>query len=329
MDKKSFRNYEIEDFLTDESFVNYCFRKNTDDELFWEEWLLKHPEKETLMEHAKEMLQMFSLLLPAYEYQEELERIKSKIIPVTKRRSVVRFLNWKKVAGIYRNKRKRSLIYQIAAVFIFCIGGYMLLQHAWLKSSHLAKTYNKGNKPLIFTLDDSTVVTLAAHSSLRYPSNFGAKERKVYLDGEAGFHVNHNAAHPFKVYEDDIVATVLGTVFNVRKQGADSVIVVELLQGKVKVEMLDTQGSAVKSIILNPNERVVYNRYDKHLNKEVWVPNYTMPLQNHIVFQQDNFEAVAKKIKNVFGVTLNFLLINTLLWMATSRLHGVDFLQEI
>jgi transmembrane sensor len=103
MDDKSFGNYEMEDFLTDESFLNYCFHKNADDEHFWKEWFLLHPEKAPLVEQAKEILQMLSLTLPENEYHKELEKIKigigSEIAPVTKQPSIVRFLNWKKVAG--------------------------------------------------------------------------------------------------------------------------------------------------------------------------------------------------------------------------------------
>ena len=308
MEKKNFADYEMEDFLTEESFINYCFYRNTDDELFWEEWFLLHPEKATEGEQAKEMLQMLSLTLPESEYQQELERIKiaikSNVAPVTKTPSIVRFLTWKKVDSIYRSKRKRSLNYAVAAIFIFCIAGYLLLLHDWSDSSQLTETYNKGNVPLIFTLADSTIVTLAAHSSLRYPAKFEEKERKVYLNGEAGFHVSHNAAHPFKVYEDEIVTTVLGTVFNVKKQEGDSVVIVELLKGKVKVETLNEQGLAIQSIILNPDERVIYHRYDKHLYKEVLPAGVGASAQNHIVFQQDNFEAIAKKIKDVFSITL-------------------------
>jgi len=307
MHKKDFGHYEIEDFLTDESFLNYYFHKNTDDYIFWEEWFLLNPEKISVAQQAREMLQMFSLTLPENEYRQELEKIKTRIRlhidPITEIPSNVRFLNSEKVDAIYRSKRRRTVKYIVAAIFIFCIGGYFTLQHSLFNSSPLTEIYNKENVPLIITLSDSTVVTLAAHSFLRYPSNFNQTERKVYLNGEAGFHVTHNAAHPFKVYEEDLVTTVLGTIFNIKKQEGDSAIVVELLKGSVKVETIDQQGLTIQSIILNPDERVVYERNNKHIYKEVWTTDIKA-LQNHITFQQDNFETVAKKIKDVFGVEL-------------------------
>ena len=43
MDTKNPENYQVEDFVTDESFANYHFCLNTTDQLFWEKWVLKHP----------------------------------------------------------------------------------------------------------------------------------------------------------------------------------------------------------------------------------------------------------------------------------------------
>ncbi len=324
MPDKDFENYQTEDFLTEDSFISYCFRKNIDDQLFWHEWLLQHPEKKFLTEDAKEMLQTLSLRLPENEYQQELERIRTAIssesTPLTKRPSIVRFLNWNKAGVIHKSKRKRLLRYLVPIILIFFIGAYLTLQYGKINTGGLIQTFNKGNAPLVFTLSDSTVVTLVSHSTLHYPKAFTDKDRNVYLDGEAGFHVSHNAVHPFKVYEDDLVATVLGTIFNVKKMSGDSAIAVELLQGKVKVETLNTEGLAVQSMILNPNEKVIYSHRDKHLYKETLVGRM-MPVHN-IVFQQDNFEAIAKKIKDVFGVTV-INESNKKDWRFTGEFHDI------
>jgi len=293
MDKKDFTDFRIEDLLMDESFVNYCLQKNEADEAFWKEWFLRHPEKASLRQEAIEMLQMLSLTLPENEYKAELERIKAgiqtEVIPLTKSLSIVRFLNWKKLVGA-------------AAVLIFCVGGYVLFRQAGSKQPRLTERYNKENIPLVFTLSDNTVVTLASHSTLRYPINFGDEERKVYLRGDAGFIVTHNTSHPFTVYEDDIVVTDLGTKFNVRQQG-DSVLVVELLEGKLQVETVNSSGSPLQSIVLSPSENATYSRYGKKLSKET-MNRGAASIQNHFVFHQADFEEVARQIKHAFGITV-------------------------
>ena len=63
MDTKNAGNYQVEDFVTDESFANYHLCRNTTDFLFWESWLLKHPDKTAIVEEAKNiLLQLFILI---------------------------------------------------------------------------------------------------------------------------------------------------------------------------------------------------------------------------------------------------------------------------
>ena len=121
----------------------------------------------------------------------------------------------------------------------------------------LTEKYNDNEKPVVFTLNDGTVVTLAPHGVFRYPASFGNKDRSIYLDGEAQFQVARDDAHPFKVYSGEIVGTVLGTIFHVKKLRGDSVVSIELIKGKLKVETINTTGFAKQTILLIPDERVV------------------------------------------------------------------------
>ncbi|HLX65736.1 MAG TPA: FecR family protein, partial [Puia sp.] len=150
---------------------------------------------------------------------------------------------------------------------------------------------------------DGTTVTLAPRSSLRYASDFGEKERSVSLNGEAQFAVSRKTDQPFEVRENELKVTVLGTVFNVGKEPGDSILVVELLKGKLNVERLDSTGLPITSIMLNPDERVIYNRHDKRLYKETWQPKTETPVQiDHILFQRNNFDEIAAKMKAAFGI---------------------------
>ncbi|MEM9532005.1 MAG: FecR domain-containing protein [Pseudomonadota bacterium] len=66
------------------------------------------------------------------------------------------------------------------------------------------------------SLSDSTVVTLGAASSLS--AVFSEAQRIVHLTaGEAHFDVAPDASRPFAVKADSLSATVLGTVFDVRR----------------------------------------------------------------------------------------------------------------
>ena len=106
------------------------------------------------------------------------------------------------------------------------------------------------------TLPDGTKVWLNAASSLRYPTAFTGKERKVTVTGEAYFEVAHNAALPFVVnVNDKEEVTVLGTHFNINAYENEKAIHTTLLQGSVKVGNRQSAIGNEKSVILKPGEQ--------------------------------------------------------------------------
>ena len=88
-------------------------------------------------------------------------------------------------------------------------------------------------------LPDGTVVWLNAESSLRFPTLFTGKERKVYAKGELYFDVKHDETKPFIVeVEKDYMIRVLGTEFNLRAY-SESSRATTLVKGRVQVNGAD------------------------------------------------------------------------------------------
>lgn len=86
------------------------------------------------------------------------------------------------------------------------------------------------------TLPDGTHVWLNAASSIRYPTAFTGKERKVELNGEAYFEVVKNARQPFIVdARNKATIEVLGTSFNISAYENEKSLNTTLLDGSVKV----------------------------------------------------------------------------------------------
>ena len=71
----------------------------------------------------------------------------------------------------------------------------------------------------VFRLLDGTEITLNADSRVRAPVTFAARERDVYLEGEAYFRVVHDAARPFVVHTAGGAIRDIGTAFSVRAYG--------------------------------------------------------------------------------------------------------------
>ena len=94
----------------------------------------------------------------------------------------------------------------------------------------------RGSNVINMQLADGSHVWLNAGSSIRYPVAFTGNEQKISITGEAYFEVAHNPAMPFKVINNKMEVTVLGTHFNVNAYEDEANIKVTLLEGAVKIK---------------------------------------------------------------------------------------------
>jgi len=83
-------------------------------------------------------------------------------------------------------------------------------------------------------LPDGSRIWLNSGSSIRFPTAFVGKERRVEIKGEAYFEVEKNAEMPFRVKVNDAEVEVMGTSFNVMAYGDEAALKTTLLEGKVK-----------------------------------------------------------------------------------------------
>jgi len=96
-------------------------------------------------------------------------------------------------------------------------------------------------------LADGSMVWLNAASSIRFPTAFTGKDRKVEVTGEVYFEVAKNPSKPFKVMANGTEIEVLGTHFNI--DAYDEVTKTTLLEGSVKI---NTQN---KTSFLKPGQQ--------------------------------------------------------------------------
>lgn len=104
------------------------------------------------------------------------------------------------------------------------------------------------------TLQDGTEVWLNAQSTLKYPSHFSKKNRKVRITGEAFFNVAQERKRPFIVTAQHIDMKVLGTQFNVYSYPSAGYIQTALIEGSVRVYQTNDENNG---ITLKPNEQVI------------------------------------------------------------------------
>lgn len=152
----------------------------------------------------------------------------------------------------------------------------------------------KGSKTEM-VLADGSKVWLNAGSVLKYGNDFNKTDREVFLDGEAYFNVAKNKNKPFLVRTSKLTLRVLGTSFNVKSYSEENTVETTLVQGSVKVEKSDIDGT-VSNYLLKPNQKAIFNKVDgdikfydlsdnktiKNVKKEAPVSNLPIKTQNSI-----------------------------------------------
>lgn len=177
-------------------------------------------------------------------------------------------------------------------------------------------------------LADGTKVWLNSGTTLKYQSDYGRENRQIYLDGEAYFEVAKNPDKPFLVYASNIIVRAIGTSFNVKCYAEDNTIETTLIEGKVQVSKKD-ENTPDDIVFLMPNQRAVYNRFDKKLviagNQEIKTEkvdekvediDYLQPRSiesviswrnEELIFENEPFEELTKRLERWYNIDIKVL----------------------
>lgn len=266
--------YTLIDFVEDASFKSFARRLKDEDIVFWEDWIKKHPEKESEFNLA---LNILTGVNARYKIDEE----NSKEAELQKLLSSIN--NENRIADIDQGQRIFQYV-RIAAVFILLIGIGTAMKFLFFNNKNPETnqlTYKELKTPpgkrMHITLTDGTHIWLNAESSLKYPENFTGNERIVYLSGEAYFDVAHDRKKPFSVITSEIRVNVVGTSFNVKSYSDENTIETTLETGIIRIEELYKESTTKDNdIILKPHQKFVFykgNKTDKIEKNEAVAKN--------------------------------------------------------
>lgn len=136
------------------------------------------------------------------------------------------------------------------------INGKLVYQLLPLSSKEIA--YNTISVPTggqyQFILSDGSKVWLNSLSSLKYPTAFIGRERKVEVNGEAYFEITKDKHMPFKVIANDTEVKVLGTHFNISAYNDEANVNTTLIEGSVQF----TAGG--KEVMIVPGQEAIFNK---------------------------------------------------------------------
>lgn len=149
------------------------------------------------------------------------------------------------------------------------------------------------------TLADGTRVWLNAASSIRYPTVFSGKERRVEVSGEAYFEVAKNAAMPFKVQVKDVAEVeVLGTHFNLNAYENEAAVNTTLLEGSVKVN----------GTVIRPGQQAQVTANSPETKVVQWADiEQVMAWKNGIFrFQDADLKQVMKQLERWYDIEVKY-----------------------
>lgn len=196
----------------------------------------------------------------------------------------------------------RTNLMKIAAVAIVILGlgmaGLYITQMGIL-SKKISVTTDINQKNLEVTLPDRSIVILNRETILSYRANFGKRDRKVSLSGEAFFEIEPDRDNPFIINAGKAKVKVVGTSFNVITSNPDSAVEVFVKSGQVMLS--DNAGD--KTLLLDPGYvgKIDSKILDKSINND---PNYLAWNTGMLIYDGQTLDIVFRDLKRVYNLDI-------------------------
>jgi len=155
-------------------------------------------------------------------------------------------------------------------------------------------------------LPDGTKVWLNSSSSVEYVAPFFSRQRRVKMEGEAYFEVEHDRRAPFVVSTNGLDIEVLGTRFNIRNDDSDHRITTVLLEGAVKAYASGDEKAAVR---LRPSQQLVFDTRTgaMRLTDEPSADRSINWIDGRFCFEHDTFGEIVAELKRYYNVDIRFM----------------------
>jgi transmembrane sensor len=211
--------------------------------------------------------------------------------------------SWKKVDTQIREKQNKAVrltqkpsqrkLWLSIAASLFLITSFGLIYYSSYYNPLITVTSgNFVNKQV--KLDDGSIVSLNANSTLKYFKHLSPGQRKVRLEGEAFFEVIKNPSRPFIVEAGKGEVKVLGTSFNVNTNLNQVQVMVKT--GKVQ---LSSKTRHSLHIILLPGNRGILN--NNQLEKDsAFSENEYAWKTGRLVFKNEKLTDVVQLLESTY-----------------------------
>ena len=290
--ENKYRDFLVGDFLCDEYFQDWIMHPTSDNNWFWQQWLLQNPEKEATIALARDILSNldFKVNRPSLEkVRASLEKTWAIIDgleaskPPSKETPVVSISTEEQVGREYVEEGQASgrkrVVFRLLTRLAVAASVLLIIGFGWkffVKSRQeipVASKSGKRSDSSLFVirhevnttgkekriqLPDGSLIVLANNSEVTYHDPF-TNRRDISLIGKAYFNVVKDKTSPFTVTSGEISTTALGTEFTVTAFENAHQIIVRLYEGKVVVKAVSQDNKRMKKdIFLLPGQQLIY-----------------------------------------------------------------------
>lgn len=150
-------------------------------------------------------------------------------------------------------------------------------------------------------LSDSSIVTVNAGGTLKYPVTFSGENREVELTGEAFFEVSKSQKQ-FIVNSGGSKIIVHGTEFNVKQNSSTNQLEAVLMSGVIGFKGVDSE-----EVIISPNQKISYDFDSRNaIVESVDADEYTAWRSGFLKFIDKPLSVVLSDVANWYGVKFIF-----------------------
>jgi transmembrane sensor len=278
---KNFQN--VEEIIADETFQAWYYRNNPIQVETWEKWIEANPQQSELVKQATEWMEELRLTESPVSAKQAAEAYKNLTLR----------LDVKEGAKIRSMTRSKWWLSAAAAVLLIASGIVF-----WKTSTPTPSLGTQYGEISTRQLPDGSTIMLNANSTAKLSESWeGDKDREVWLEGEAFFHVKKMPNKKrFIVHTNELDVIVTGTQFNVWTR--DNKTSVLLTEGSVTIHTAD--GKETKMV---PGDFVEINNSNlekKKANQEsilAWK-------DSRLIFDNTPMQEVARIIHEHYGVNV-------------------------
>lgn len=289
--------YQLDDFLADEFFIQWVKFPTPDNSHFWEKWIQENSDKKDMIREAAGLIRLVKKKegpgLSNKEYVELFEGIiRSELVKPTESTRTkywYSFFNFRQVAVLFLFLSLSGVYY-----YSFVSSDKNGSEIADVGEKMVVRNIPLGQKATL-QLEDGTKIYLNSGSEFSFPENFGDSLRTVFLKGEAFFEVAEEKDRPFRVVTSQADIEVLGTSFNINF--SSNHIAVALVTGKVKVN--DRLGNRM---VLKPKEILMIDSLGNFKKGGFDAMEILGWKDKYLVFNENSIEEVENKLENWYGV---------------------------